>query len=105
MPLRLCTGLVDAKIVRLPCCAICMAVTPAITVLPTPPLPPKNMNLSLGCATTKSVKDCLISPMSRPPIAVHHPGQLLNHRQSGHIPLQLGHTSDHLLAEGFVNLV
>src|SRR5512135_2996583 len=106
-PLRLCTGLVEARIVRLPWRASCKAVTPAITVLPTPPLPPKKVNLNLGCAAMYSSKECVISPMapSLCSVAVHDAGQFFDHLQPGDVPFHLGDVADHLLAEGAPDLV
>ncbi len=52
---RLWTGLVEASSVRLPCLAAHRAAAPAMTVLPTPPLPPKKMYLSFGCSCMKRV--------------------------------------------------
>src|SRR5271166_1896769 len=93
--------------VRLPSRARWRAVTPAITVLPTPPLPPKNMNFILGCAATNSVKLCVISPIIRSlsSIAVHDFGQFLDHRQPGYVALEFRNASDDLLAEDLVNLL
>src|SRR5579872_1381801 len=103
-PLRLCTGLVDARMVRRPACAIWMAVTPAITVFPTPPLPPKNKNFSLGRASMNSVNDSLISGMSVTPVGVHQSRQLFDHGQPGDVAFHLRHTRDHLAAKCVVNL-
>ena len=45
---RLWTGLVDARSVFFPCLAAHSAAVPAMTVLPTPPLPPKKMYFIRG---------------------------------------------------------
>src|SRR5438128_8346524 len=88
-PLKLWTGLVDASNVRLPCRARCSAVAPAITVFPTPPLPPKKVYFRFGSVSMYSLRDRSIPAMrsSTPAVAVHDGGELLDHRQTGDVAL------------------
>src|SRR6059036_1045138 len=60
-PDRLWTGLVEARSVRLPRPASQSAVVPAIAVLPTPPLPPKNRYWTPGWSARYPAIDVVIS--------------------------------------------
>src|SRR5260370_23351415 len=97
-PLRLWTGLVDASRVRLPCRARCRAVAPAITVFPTPPLPPKKVYLRFGRASMYALSDRSMPPPSAiggsaPAVAIHDGGELFDHREAGHVARELRHVA------------
>src|SRR6266852_2478130 len=108
-PLRLWTGLVDASRVRLPCRARCSAVAPAITVFPTPPLPPKKVYLRFGRASMYALSDRSMPPppmrRSAPAVAIHDGGELFDHREAGHVALQLRHVADELAGEPLLDLL
>src|SRR5574341_1272022 len=87
---RLCTGLVEASMVRRPCCACHSAVEAAKTVLPTPPLPPKKTYFSPAWSLRYCRIDFSIPGMAvlsvecgRAALPVHDAGELLDHRQAG----------------------
>src|SRR6516225_11922436 len=88
---------------------MCKAVAPAITVLPTPPLPPKNMYFRPGLDRTNSLMLSSISfIMSSPPavpVAVHLSCELLDHFQAGDIALHLRHITHHLRSQRLFDFV
>src|SRR6266851_9226047 len=114
-PLRLWTGLVDASRVRLPCRARCSAVAPPITVFPTPPFPPKKVYLRFGPPSMYALSDPSMPPPtpplpppmrgSAPAVAIHDGGELFDHREAGHVALELRHVADELAGEPLLDLL
>src|SRR5262249_9580079 len=110
-PERLCTGFVEASIVRRPCPANQSAVAPAKTVLPTPPLPPKKMYFRPGCSATYCRIVFSTCPMVRKLLVlevlsglVHQSREVFDHRQTGDVPFQLWHRREHAVAEPLPNI-